>query len=57
MLNEDKTLEYLDFDVGGMYTPQDVLRIIRVHSPELFTITNAFSDEELKAHQTKTGQK
>ena len=50
MLNEDKTLEYLDFDVGGMYTPQDVLRIIRVHSPELFTITNAFSDEELKAH-------
>ena len=31
-----------------------MLRIIRVHSPELFTITKAFTEKEIDAHYAKT---
>ena len=40
----------LDYHIGGMFTPQDLFRVTQAHSPQLFTLTKAYSDKELQRH-------
>lgn len=47
----------LDYHVGGMFTPQDLFRVAKAHSPSLFTLAKSFTDEELEQHQQKQGKK